>query len=92
MCRSAEDLSLAGGPMVNHDDAHLKSPFQPAISLKTKADWPFRGFLRRETEKTILFSKNEARKLLKTQDRCGKNRQNEPETKLAKLLKIHSTL
>ncbi|HUZ47748.1 MAG TPA: hypothetical protein VMW54_14015 [Terriglobia bacterium] len=40
-------------------------------------------------EKRILFFKNEARKLLKTKDGCGKSSQNEPKTKLAKLLKIN---
>jgi len=43
-------------------------------------------------QKRILFLQNEARKLLKTKDRCGKNSQNEPETKLAKLLKIRKGL
>jgi len=41
-------------------------------------------------KKEFFFCKNEARKLLKTKDICGKNSQNEPETKLAKLLKIRN--
>jgi len=49
-------------------------------------------FSAQKAEKRILFFKNEARKLLKTKDDCGKNSQNEPETKLAKLLKIHNRL
>jgi hypothetical protein len=35
-----------------------------------------------KTKKRILFFENKARKLLKTQERCGKNSQNKPETNL----------
>jgi len=61
------------------------------IDLKKLALGMFYGnFLASFLKKRILFFKNEARKLLETKDGCGKNSQNEPKTKLAKLLKIRN--
>jgi len=45
-------------------------------------------FARRK--KAFFFCKNEARKLLKTNDIVSKKDRNKPETKLAMLLKTHN--
>ncbi len=66
--------------MVKDDGNSLETRENPAKIIQNNTLLPSSGF--RASKKRILFFKNEARKLLKTQGGCGKNSQNEPKTKL----------
>jgi hypothetical protein len=69
-------LSTAGWDRVTHSS---KVVGDSLFQSKTHTYYVFCGGMQKER---ILFYQNEAEKLLKTKDGCGKNRQNEPETNL----------